>query len=724
MVKKLPIHNNAPDNTNNNLTAIGMVETLLINLGVFLAVMLVFEINRHYKQIYLKRLQRRFQISKRVPPVPPEFMGGWFFEINKYQETDILRMVGLDAYMCLRYIGICYKLAIFLSLWGLLVLVPTYATAAVNPSWDRFAISNLLFENNGMRSRLWISAIFSYVFAAYFCQLLYAEYHNFNVRRMQYLIQEEDPDTPQQTYFTIMIERIPSHLRSASQLFKFFDKLFPGDVYTAEVAQDLNELDSRNNERKKIRDKLEKVIAKYEAKNIRDKVYINTIGKESAELSTAGGIFEGDSILQFLGKALAPEKYGYFPTDAIEFYTNRLIELNREVKVLQERYLQLAVDVDQRTKQRMLKKFDTRAANLLEKITESGSKQFQEIQKSGVAQKIIPPLPIKSNKTFSLHNLFFSENENNNYNNYSNYNHDMDSGIQQSEEYNYNNDQSYDNNNNADTNNSINNDNLIYDRTNPSNTTRGRDSSLTYSDNDYNGPDSPELGGLSILDDANFQQWKLKSGVNFQKEELENKRRQSKSFDDTNVINLNNSNPRVSLNRQNSYNNNNNNNSNNNSNRNSFTIESSSIHSDFSHTTNQSHRLFQSNNTNNTNQNNDNTFFNNSNHSKENESIIRTQSKTHRPSFTTTNSIRMDNENQNINYNNIINNNNNSNNRDDDQGSVVSNPLLANTTFIPGVVQQLITDDQREQINRIAQDGIERAKLAGKEGWEQTKLAG
>jgi hypothetical protein len=40
--------------------------------------------------------------------------------------------------------------------------------------------------------RLWAAAIFGYVFAAYFMQLLYAEYNNFSVRRLQYLVQVRD----------------------------------------------------------------------------------------------------------------------------------------------------------------------------------------------------------------------------------------------------------------------------------------------------------------------------------------------------------------------------------------------------------------------------------------------------------------------------------------------------------------------------------------------------
>lgn len=40
-----------------------MVETICINVFVFICLTLIFESNRFYKQIYLKRLQNRFRVS-------------------------------------------------------------------------------------------------------------------------------------------------------------------------------------------------------------------------------------------------------------------------------------------------------------------------------------------------------------------------------------------------------------------------------------------------------------------------------------------------------------------------------------------------------------------------------------------------------------------------------------------------------------------------------------
>ena len=72
------------------------------------------------------------------------------------------------------------------------------------------------------------------------------------------------------------VENIPGHLRSAPALYKFFAKLFPGEVYNVEIALDLSELNALTAQRQSVRDALEKAIAAYEATNVRPQVYIQT----------------------------------------------------------------------------------------------------------------------------------------------------------------------------------------------------------------------------------------------------------------------------------------------------------------------------------------------------------------------------------------------------------------------------------------------------------------
>jgi hypothetical protein len=94
---------------NNTYTTSGAMTTLAFSIVLFVIIQAVFEYTRFYKQIHLKRLQKRFQEIGRVPPNPPSYVFGWLAAINKITENDVLRMVGLDAYMLLRYITICFK---------------------------------------------------------------------------------------------------------------------------------------------------------------------------------------------------------------------------------------------------------------------------------------------------------------------------------------------------------------------------------------------------------------------------------------------------------------------------------------------------------------------------------------------------------------------------------------------------------------------------------------
>lgn len=121
-----------PDNPNQHISTMGMITTLLINIGVFVLVQWIFEVNRFYKQIYLKRLQKRFEEIGRVPPIPPHHVFGWLKALYDVSEMDVLRMVGLDAYMLLRYHVVCWKLSLFMSFWGIVALTPIYSTATNN----------------------------------------------------------------------------------------------------------------------------------------------------------------------------------------------------------------------------------------------------------------------------------------------------------------------------------------------------------------------------------------------------------------------------------------------------------------------------------------------------------------------------------------------------------------------------------------------------------------
>ena len=225
-----------------------------------------------------------------------------------------------DGYMLIRYINVCLKMSFFLTLLGLVVLVPVYSVAQNKHfSWTKYTLANI--PNDPSAHQLWVPAIFAYIFSTYFCHLMYVEYRNFVKKRIQYLIQG-DPDTPPQTYYTLMVEKVPINLRSAPALEAFFENLFPGDVHSVEVALDLKELDMMTKHRRYVRDSLEKSIALSKATG---RQQLQWIGKD---------FYEDAPPFAVKANRLA-KLFGCIVVDAIEHRTRLLTELNSLVRVMQ-----------------------------------------------------------------------------------------------------------------------------------------------------------------------------------------------------------------------------------------------------------------------------------------------------------------------------------------------------------------------------------------------------
>lgn len=105
-------------------------------------------------------------------------------------------------------------------------MLPVYSSGDGGlTGWNKLTLANVV---NGLAGQqMWVPAIFGYVFSIYFCYLLHEEYSNFVQKRLEFLV-KGDPDTAEQTYYTVMVENIPPCLRSPPKLSAFFDKLFPG----------------------------------------------------------------------------------------------------------------------------------------------------------------------------------------------------------------------------------------------------------------------------------------------------------------------------------------------------------------------------------------------------------------------------------------------------------------------------------------------------------------
>lgn len=222
-----------------------------------------------------------------------------------------------------RYINICFRMSLFVTIWGILVLAPVYSIAGSPSSpiieWNRYTIANISNTTERIQIELWVPSLFVYIFSSYFCYLMYNEYKHFALHRIEYLIFGDD-DTPEQTYYTVLVEKLPGKLRTELELTNFFEKLFPNDVHSVEIALDLDELDILIAERKNVRNHLEKSIAILKGTSRRSTVYIHSdfykdISEPLVPLST-------NRIISW---------FGYNRYDAIHHYNRVLQMLNDDV---------------------------------------------------------------------------------------------------------------------------------------------------------------------------------------------------------------------------------------------------------------------------------------------------------------------------------------------------------------------------------------------------------
>lgn len=212
-------------------------------------------------------------------------------------------------------------MSMFFTFWGMLVLLPIYSNAGGEQlKWNRYTLANVPF--NPSAKQLWAPAIFAYVFSVYFCHLMYTEYSNFVEKRIEYLV-KGDLDTPPQTHYTVIAEKVPSNLRSAPALRNYFENIFPSNVYSVEIALDLTELNAMTMERRQIRDELEKSIAITKALNKRPLKWVKKDYYKDAE-----------SMPEMFDNSIAAW-FGYIVIDKIQHLELVLSVLNERVRILQ-----------------------------------------------------------------------------------------------------------------------------------------------------------------------------------------------------------------------------------------------------------------------------------------------------------------------------------------------------------------------------------------------------
>ena len=234
----------------------GFIATVYLNCWLAFLLYLLYELlRRSFPTIYYGAHYHK--LPNLVPPrVATGFLEGSRLWTQAFRTpwADVLKYAGLDYYMFLRYIRMCYRICLVSSLWVCTILCPLYYYAGPHEvGWYRVSLKNVPQVGSAEDSlsftssnRLWVSVVVMYLLSLYTIVTIDSEYKHYLELRMSYLSDNAhttrstapnaaNQSSPYQSHYSVRVENIPPRLRSERALASYFGELFPGKVHSASL---------------------------------------------------------------------------------------------------------------------------------------------------------------------------------------------------------------------------------------------------------------------------------------------------------------------------------------------------------------------------------------------------------------------------------------------------------------------------------------------------------
>jgi hypothetical protein len=217
-------------------------------------------------------------------------------------DIELLRCIGLDTYVMIRFLRFCFDVTFYPFLMSLLVLIPTYYVDQYDGieedddlfveiqtgGYFRFTMNRLPPSSD----KIWVSFGFSVIFILFILRRLWVEWETFVALRFDFMANgdaKNDRDADkigggssfksrsvvsmeeslvdkniQQFRNSCLVEYIPESHRRDAELYQFFDSVFPGQVVRAEVLLNAKRMMELVKERQTVIEKYEVIYAKHQ----------------------------------------------------------------------------------------------------------------------------------------------------------------------------------------------------------------------------------------------------------------------------------------------------------------------------------------------------------------------------------------------------------------------------------------------------------------------------
>nr|CAG8501197.1 8973_t:CDS:2 [Entrophospora candida] len=301
-----------------------------LTIGMFIAFELVRKRN---KKIYEPRTYLLPE-SKRTPAASSGFLR-WMVSTNSLTDDQIIRRIGLDSYMFIRFQRLFMIVFAIFSVLGIAVILPinyfNYHEQGSPDVLEKFTIGNIGNENS---NKLWAHALMSYVFTGIVVYMSHRELNHYIRLRHEFLSSPGHRTSPKAT--TILVTGIPNELNNQESLRSLFG-IFPGGVKNIWINRDPGKLVKKTNERKKLVTKYERAATQLIINHSKqhEKKTDNTNDDSINDDNTNGDNTNDDNTekirpvhrkIPIVGKKV----------DSLTTYHTKLLDLNKSINDLQK----------------------------------------------------------------------------------------------------------------------------------------------------------------------------------------------------------------------------------------------------------------------------------------------------------------------------------------------------------------------------------------------------
>ncbi|KAK1780144.1 hypothetical protein QBC45DRAFT_112750 [Copromyces sp. CBS 386.78] len=295
------------------LSSSSIYAAIVSSFSITAAVALGFSLVRPLNTVvYAPKLKHADE--KHAPPQLGKGFFSWIKPLWTTTEQDLVRLVGMDATIFMRFTRMCRNIFLCLAVLCCCIQIPInwYKNAAPNSPWLQ-----KVTPMNVWNQWQWATVVMSWVTTLIVCFFLWWNYRKVFQLRIQYLKSEEYQQSLHAR--TLMLYDIPKNLTSDEGIARIIDSVAPSSSFSrTAVARDVKILPTLIEQHGKTVRKLEQVLAKYlkDPKNLPPTRPVCRPSKEDPSFST----YPKDKKL-----------------DAIDYLTQRIKLLELEIKEVRQR---------------------------------------------------------------------------------------------------------------------------------------------------------------------------------------------------------------------------------------------------------------------------------------------------------------------------------------------------------------------------------------------------